>query len=223
MNRCLYALGALILIGLSARASAQSYYEQTFGPAQSVRWHLDAGYSPTLGQAARFFDSGFTVGGGTRWQPWPTLPFALRADFDYSRFSATGRFTQRFAQVAQSVAYHGYDELFGLSFDGEYRVRLSPGVRGFALAGVGVAQVSAPLSETVTFSCNPSGAACPSGYPSSFVVPLNGHSTQLSWNAGLGLDFALRDGMTVFVEARYMRLQTAIPFEFVPVTVGLSF
>lgn len=223
MSRYLYPLAAFILLGVSVRASAQTYYEQTFGPAESVRWHFAAGYSATVGQASQFFGDGFTLDGGSSWRPWSSLPLALRTDFSYSRFSATGGFAAGFPPVDEIAALHGYDEVFGLNFDGEYGVRLDRRIRGFALAGVGVAHMSSPVSESVRFVCSPSGAPCPAGSQSAFVIPLSSQTTRFSWNVGLGLQYALRDGLALFVEARYMRLRTLTPFEFVPITVGLSF
>ena len=47
--------------------------------------------------------------------------------------------------------------------------------------------------------------------------------TKFGWNAGAGMSFALRSGMTLFVEARYNEIQTTQKFEYVPITVGLKF
>ena len=226
MNRYLYPLGALILLGLSARASAQTYYEQTFRPVQPVRWHFDLGYSPTIGTTSQYFQGGWTLGGGLTWQPRPTVPIALRADVEYSQFNATRNLIAINEAADQTQIDGGYGDVIGLNVDAEYRVPISPRVTGFTLVGIGVDHMHIGLTQTVAFGsylCDPWFGYCAYGLVPGQVEVASGSATRFSWNAGVGLDFALSDGQTLFVEARYQRIQTTQPTEFVPITVGLRF
>ncbi len=224
MNRYLLSMGAAVLLGLSAQASAQTYYEQTFAPREPVHWHVQMGYSPTVGTTSQYFDGGFTFGGGLTWRP-PGQPFGLRADLEYSRFNATRNLININEQADRIEIDSGSGEAVGLNVDGEYREPLTPRVSGFALAGVGVDYFRVALTQTMAFGsyfCDP-WFGCSYGLVPGDIVVASGASTHLSWNAGVGLDFALRDGQTLFVEARYQRIATGQPTEFVPLTVGLRF
>lgn len=227
LKRPLCLLGALVLMSVSARAPAQTYYEQTFRPWQAVHWHIEAGYSPTLGQTSKYFDGGWTLGGGLTWQPERAVPLALRADLDYSYFSATRNLIAINEQADQIQIDNGHGEVFGLNVDGEWRARLSPATSAFVLAGVGVNHRRIALTQTValgSYFCDPYFGYCGFGVVPGDVVVASADTTRFSWNAGAGLDFALRNGQTFFVEARYMRLETRPePTEFFPITVGLRF
>ena len=226
MRLHLYPLAAALLLGVMGRASAQTYYEQTFAPQSSVHWHMQLGYSPTVGPTSQYFQGGLTFGGGLTWQPRADQPFALRADLEYTQFNATRNLIALNEQADQIEIDHGYGEVFGLSVDGEYRLRLAPAVSGFALAGVGVDHMRIALTQTVAFGsylCDPWFGYCSYGLVPGDVAVASGDTTRFSWNAGVGVDFALRNGQTFFVEARYQRIQTTQPTEFVPLTVGLRF
>ncbi len=226
MNRYLIPLSAFVLLGVSARAPAQTYYEQTFAPEQPVHWHLQIGYSPTVGSTSQYFDGGFTLGGGLTWKPRPGGPFGLRADLEYSRFDATRNLIAINEQVNQIEIDNGYGEVVGANLDGEYKVHFTPTVSGFGVAGIGVDHLYVALTQTVAFGsyfCDPWFGYCSYGLVPGDVVVASGSTTRFSWNAGVGLDFLLRNGQTFFVEARYQRIETTQPTVFVPLTVGLRF
>lgn len=225
LKRTLCLIGACVTLGVSARAPAQAYYEQVYRPWEPVRWHIDAGYSPTLGQTSSYFDGGFTFGGGLTWQPRPG-PFALRADLEYSHFDATRNLIAINQQADQIEIDNGYGEVFGLNVDGELRARLGPTSRAFFLAGIGVNHRRIALTQTVAaggYFCDPYFGYCDYGLVPGDLVVASADTTRFSWNAGAGIEFALRNGQSLFIEARYMRLETSQPTEFVPITVGLRF
>lgn len=226
MKRYFHLFGALVLLGLSGHALAQGYTDQTFAPRQPVHWHLQVGYSPTVGSTSEYFQGGYTFGGGLTWRPWADEPFGLRADLEYSHFSATRNLIAINEQLDQTQIDYGYGEVYGLNVDGQYKVHLTPTVSAFALAGVGVDHLHVALTQTVAFGtylCDPWFGYCSFGLVPGDVVVASGDTTRFSWNAGVGLDFLLRSGQTFFVEARYQRLETSQPIEFVPITVGLRF
>ena len=226
MRRYLHALGALLLLAASAEAPAQNYYERYYAPQEHVHWHLDAGYAATTGQISDALQGGWTIGGGFSWQPDYRSPLALRADINYSRFSATRQLIAINQAIDQTEIDDGYGEIVDLTVDGEYRMPLSPYITAFAVAGVGVAHRRIALTQTVPvdgYVCDPWFGYCEFGLVPGDVVVASDNTTRFAWNAGLGLDFALSGGQTFFVEARFTRVQTAQPTDFVPIRVGLRF
>ena len=225
-KRPLYPFGALVLLVAWGRAPAQNYYERYYAPQEHVHWHIDTGYAATTGQIATALDGGWTVGGGFSWQPDFRSPLALRADLNYSRFGATRQLIAINQAVDQTEIDDGYGEIVDLDVDGEYKAPLTPYITAFAVAGVGVAHRRIALTQTVPVSgylCDPWFGYCDFGYVPGQVVVASDNTTQFAWNAGLGLDFDLRNGESFFVEARFTRMQTPQPTDFVPIRVGLRF
>jgi opacity protein-like surface antigen len=226
MRRYLCALGAVVWLGAWGQAPAQNYSERYYGPQEHVHWHIDAGYTATTGQIADALDGGWSIGGGLSWQPDFSSPLALRADLDYSRFEATRQLIASNQAVDQTEIDDGYGEIVDLAVDGEYEAPLSPYIAGYAVAGIGVAHRRIALTQTVgvgDYFCDPWWGYCDYGVVPGEVVVASDNTTQFAWNAGLGLDFDLRNGETFFVEARFTRMQTAQPTDFVPIRVGLRF
>jgi len=226
MTRYVYPLGALLLFAAWAEAPAQNYTEQYYAPQQHVHWHLDTGYVAPTGQISDALDGGWTIGGGFTWQPDFSSPLALRTDLNYSRFGATRQLIGINEALDQTEIDDGYGEIVDLAVDGEYRMPLSPYVTAFALAGIGVAHRRIALTQTVPvagYFCDPWFGYCDVGLVPGDVVVASDNTTRFAWNAGLGLDFALWGGQTFFVEARFTRMQTPQPTDFVPIRVGLRF
>jgi len=221
-----YPLGVLLLMGVWTQAPAQGYVERYYGPQEHVHWHIDTGYVATTGQIGDLLEGGWTVGGGLSWQPDFSSPLALRADLNYSRFNATRQLLAINQAVSPTEIDDGYGEIVDFALDGEYRMPLSPYVTAFAAAGIGVAHRRIALTQTVAFGgyiCDPWFGYCEYGLTPGDVVVASDNTSQFAWNAGLGLDFALGGGQTFFVEARFTRMQTAQPTDFVPIRVGLRF
>jgi opacity protein-like surface antigen len=226
MRRYLPALGALLLLGTWTEAPAQGYVERYYVPDQHVHWHMDTGYAPTTGAISGLLEGGWTVGGGFSWQPDFSSPLALRTDLHYTRFNATRQLIGINQAADQTEIDDGYGQIVDLAVDGEYRMPLSPYLTGFAVAGVGVAHRRVALTQTAAFGgyvCDYWFGYCDFGLVPGQVVVASDNTTQFEWNAGLGLDFALGGGQTFFVEARFTRIQTSQPTDFVPIRVGLRF
>jgi opacity protein-like surface antigen len=226
MTRYLYPLGALLLLGAWAEAPAQNYIEQYYAPQQHVHWHMDTGYVGTTGQISDALDGGWTIGGGFSWQPDFSSPLALRVDLNYSRFSATRQLIGINEALDQTEIDDGYGEVVDLAVDGEYRMPLSPYVTAFALAGIGVAHRRIALTQTVPvagYFCDPWFGYCDFDLAPGDLVVASENSTGFAWNAGLGLDFTVGSGQSYFVEARFTRIQTSQPTDFVPIRVGVRF
>jgi opacity protein-like surface antigen len=226
MRRYLYPLAGLLMLGAVTQAPAQGYVERYYGPEGHVHWHIDTGYVATTGQISDALDGGWTIGGGFSWQPDLSSPFALRTDLNYSRFNATRQLIGINQAYNQTEIDDGYGEIVDLAVDGEYRMPISPYVTAFAVAGVGVAHRRIALTQTVAvgdYVCDYWFGYCEFGLVPGDVVVASDNTTRFAWNAGLGLDFALRGGESFFVEARFTRMQSSQPTDFVPIRVGLRF
>lgn len=224
----LYPLAAVLLLGAAAEAPAQNsgYTEQYYVPDQHVHWHMDTSYVATTGQIANALEGGWTIGGGLSWRPDFDSALSLRADLHYSRFEATRQLVGINAAVDPTQINDGFGEIVDLAIDGEYRMALSPYMTSYAVAGVGAAHRRIALTQTALFGgdvCDPWFGSCDFDLVPGEVVVASDNTTAFAWNAGLGLEFALSPGESFFVEARFTRMQTAQPTDFVPIRVGLRF
>jgi Outer membrane protein beta-barrel domain len=206
-----YSLGAVVLLGSAAPAMAQMYYAPYApGPDFPLHWFVDAGYSATTGQTATYLDDGWNIGGGVQWRPQPG-PFSLRGDLSYSRFNGTD--APGFSPSGNPVVVdNGWTNVFNFDVDGVYDIPLGGGVKAYLMAGGGGAYTRMDFASG-RFYCGPFG---PCGGPSD-------GTTRWSWNAGAGINFPLYGGQSWFIEARYDKVETQIPGEFVPVRVGFRF
>ena len=102
--------------------------------------------------------------------------------------------------------------------DAVLRTPINPWVHVYALGGVGVGYRRIELTQNGffcdTFFCGPGGGR---------DIVASSDVTKFAWNAGAGIDFALPGGQSWFVEARYERIETDTPTEFIPIRVGFRF
>jgi Outer membrane protein beta-barrel domain len=229
MKRLRYGYPLAILLGMGAAAAAQAQrtVEHYYAPQEHLQRHFDTGFAATSGSIADFLDSGWTIGGGLTWQPDFDSPLALRTDLDYSRFDATRQLIALNQRLNRARINQGYGEVVDLAVDGEYEAPITPYIKGFAVAGVGVAYRRLALTQTVAYGdefCDPWFGYCAFGVAPGDVIVASDNTTRFEWNAGLGLDFSLAGGENLFVEARFTRIETPTqPTDFVPIRVGLRF
>jgi opacity protein-like surface antigen len=214
------ALAPLALAGVTP-AFAQVYYAQ---PVLVPQFYLDAGPSFTVGHTSDYLDTGWTVGGGFQLRPDPTAPFSLRAEVNYSRFGATSQLLDEGAEANQTQINGGYGETVDGQIDGVLEAPLAPALRGYVMGGVGVAWRRIQLNQYGSSPCDGFLGVCGpqfSSLTSSSVATYD--STRFAWNVGAGLSFPLPAGQSWFVEARYERIETPTPTEFLPVRFGIRF
>jgi opacity protein-like surface antigen len=184
-----------------------------------VQWFVDGGASITQGVTGQDFDTGWTVGTGVIFHQDPRSPFALRLDFNYSRSNATDSFLNDNQQATATPIDHGNLQTFTGFVDGILEAPLSPAVRFYATGGVGFGYQRIELTQN-GFYCDP--FFCGPGAGNNTLVA-SSDTTHFAWNAGAGLNFLLPGGQSWFVEARYERIETQGPTEFIPVRVGFRF
>ncbi len=224
MKAHISTFGALLLIGVSAPLLAQTY--QTFPPARQFQWHIDGGGAITTGRTSDFLDSGWTLGTGFTWHPQLDSPFALRTDLHYSRFNATNQLISLGEVANQTRIDDGTGQILALDLNAVFETPLSRTVRAYLIGGVGVNYRKIELTQTVAvggFICDPWWGFCGVGYVPGDVLIDREETTRLAWNAGLGLDFSLGGGQSWFIEARFNRMETRDPTDFVPIRIGMRF
>lgn len=219
---------AVLLGGLAAQASAQGYYgySNAYDYSQRpIQWHIEGGYAVTTGRTSDYLDSGWTLGTGLTIRPAPG-PFSLRADLSFSRFDATNALITLGEQQNQTRIDNGWGDMVNFDLDGVLDIPLGPRARGYVMAGVGGAYRRIDLTQTVGFGgyfCDPWWGFCGVGIFPGDVLVQREETTRFAWNAGVGVEFPLYNGQSWFIEARYNRMDTDQPTEFVPIRVGFRF
>lgn len=224
--KSIHALGALLALACASPALAQYYYS---GPTyKPLRWQIEGGYSPTVGTTSDYLQGGFTLGGGVTWFPSPSAPLGLRLDLSYSEYNATNNLLYQSATALQTEIDSGTGRTWGGDLDGEFDFAFGPRVTGYLLAGIGAYQRQIELDQTVFgggYFCDPWWGFCGPGYfPAYAEVAQTTSAWKFSWNAGVGINVPLGNGMSWFVDARYLRIgPDSQKTEFVPIRIGLRF
>jgi opacity protein-like surface antigen len=212
MKRTLRLLAPVLLLGCAAPTFAQVYQSQY--PERPVQWFIDAGGSITQNQTSNYFNNGWNVGTGLNFKPDPTQPFSLRAEVDYNRFDGTNLFINQ-----NQYANDGNMQTVTGFVNGVFETPMNPWFRAYATGGVGLGYRRLELTQN-GFFCN--DYFCGPGFSSNYLVASQS-TTKFAWNAGAGIDFALPYGQSWFIEARFERIETREPTEYIPIKVGYRF
>ncbi len=117
----------------------------------------------------------------------------------------------------------GSGSVWGLNVNGVYDIRLSERAHGYVTAGIGEYRRKVKLTQTVLVSgifCDPWWGFCyPSIAPGDVVVS-DQSTTRFAWNVGFGVEFPVSYAGSWFIEARYHRIETSRPTEFIPLQIG---
>ena len=212
-----WILAPLLLLGCAGPALAQVYYQ--YPAVRPVQWFIDGGASITQGQAGADFDNGWTIGTGVMFRPNPAQPFALRFELNYARSEATNQFIALNEAATNTPIDNGSLQTITGFLDGVVEAPVSPWARLYATAGVGLGYRRIELTQN-GFFCDV--FFCGSGFGHDTLVA-SSDSTRFAWNAGAGVNFVMPGGQAWFIEARYERIETPTPTEFVPIRFGFRF
>jgi len=219
----LLVLAAALL--LAPAAFAQQYYGSSYGPYfdDSYPWHgfVYGGFSQPTGNANDVLQGGWDVGGGALFRPTGS-PLGLRLELNYSSNNATNSTLSQSAQQTGLVVTGGWTDLWSATVNGEARFPLGRGVYAYAVAGIGAYYAQLNIQGFANgYSCYPWWYYC--YYGNGYVTAYN-DVTKFGWNAGGGVSWLLRNGMTLFVEGRYNDMQTSPQaLEYVLVNFGVRF
>lgn len=220
MSRILIAAGFAVAATCCAAGGAQAQ------APPSIRWHLMGGYGETLGTTADYLQGGAMIGGGFTLTPSRGDPLDLRFDLSYSEHNASTNLINAGQQSTNVYIDGGNGQIWSANGNLVYNVPFMYGVRAYGIAGVGVYHARVELTQSDPlyggyFYCDPFSGYCDGGYGSA-VVESNG-VTKFGWNAGIGVEFDLPFRRSWFIEARYHRIDTSTPIEYIPITVGYRF
>jgi opacity protein-like surface antigen len=182
---------------------------------------IDGGYTATTGTAGHNLEGGSNVGVGLSWFPTSTLPVGIRVDGSYSWFRAkdallnTGNFT------------HGHEDFYGGDADLQLNLaHRSSRAQLYLFGGVGRYREQTVLRQ-ISFV---NGTVCgfyfcePGFFPAVTAEQRSTSDWLHSWNAGVGLEVALADRASFFIEARYLQfLPNSSQSKFVPIRLGFRF
>ncbi|HVO46498.1 MAG TPA: outer membrane beta-barrel protein [Steroidobacteraceae bacterium] len=226
MRKVIGLCAAIVLAGAGTTALAQSSGYYDYGAPRALQWHIDGGYAATTGRTADYLSGGATIGGGFTLRPDPRSPFYLRADLNYSRFGATRELISIGEQANQTQIDDGTGDIVSLSLDGVLELPIGPRARAYFMGGVGGAYRRIDLTQTVGFGgyfCDAWYGYCGFGVVAGDILVQRTETTRFAWNAGAGLEFPMYGGRSWFIEARYDRMNTDVPTEFVPIRIGMRF
>jgi hypothetical protein len=191
-------------------------------------FHFQVAAGPVFTQKAASDDlnDGLNVGGGFTWNPSRYVPFGIRADASYSRFSARQPLLNQTSSALGTQVDDGTVQRWGVDLDGEIDVPLSPVARIYLLAGAGWYKTESTFrqgQDSVATMCAWWG--CELGYVhTEAVISSTTTGRQFARNAGIGMEVGLGPGTSFFIEARYMRLgPQSGRQDFIPVRFGLRF
>ncbi len=214
MKTYLRSLGPVLLIAGAGPALAQVYQS----PSQrAVQWDIHGGASITQGEVGHDFDNGGTIGTGVTFRPEPG-PFALRLELNYSRSSATSQFISANEVATGTPIDDGTMQTVSGLLDGMLAAPFGP-ARFYVTGGAGLGYRRIELTQN-GFVCD--FFFCGSGFGRTTLVASQ-DSTRFAWQAGAGVDFLMPGGQAWFIEARYERIETPVPTEFIPIRFGFRF
>jgi opacity protein-like surface antigen len=215
-----FLVSFLITLGLAAASTAAEAQS-----APILRWHVMGGYSETVGSTRDYLQGGYLVGGGFSVTPSRDSPLDARFDVSYSQHNATNYLLDLGQQAANTSVDSGTGSFWSGTGNLVYHVPLAYGVRAYGIAGVGVYHSRVELTQYDPyggyFYCDPFSGFCANGGSNALVA--SSGATKFGWNAGAGVEFALPYGQAWFIEARYHRISTDTPIEYVPIAIGYRF
>jgi opacity protein-like surface antigen len=156
-------------------------------------------------------------------------PLDLRFDLAYAEHNASNRLIASGQQTTNIQVDGGTGSFWSATGNLVYRVPLGRAVRAYALAGVGAYHERIELTQSLYISgayggayyCDPFYYYCDGVAPADVVASHD--VTKFGWNAGIGIEFPLYYGGAWFIEARYHRIETTHPIEYIPLEIGYRF
>ena len=230
MSKSISALAATLSLFAATPALAQDdegYFTHPYALGyHPFRLQIEGGRTITEGSLDRDIDNGLNLGLGFTWQPISHLPLAFRVNGAYEKFEL------RPPLLAQASAYfgtrvdEGSSKLWGGDIDAELDFPFGPGARLYLLGGAGWYDQQnsyRQLTFTPGRACGLEG--CTNGVSeSSSLVGRISTGMRFEKNAGVGMEFAIGDRASFFVDARYMRFSPSRgKRDFIPIRFGVRY
>ena len=230
MSKSILALAAVLLLPAATPALAQDdedYYAYPYILSyHPFRVQIEGGRTITEGPQIRYLDNGPNLGLGFTWQPLSHLPLAFRVDGMYEKFE------MRPPLLAQAAAYfgtrvdEGSSKMWGGDIDAELDFPVGVGARLYLLGGGGWYDQQNSYRQLAFVNgqtCDLLGCASGVSQASSLVARIT-TGMRFEKNAGVGVEIAISDRASFFVDARYMRFSSsATGRDFVPIRFGVRY
>lgn len=186
-----------------------------------IHWHVMGGFSDTVGTTADYLQGGAIVGGGFTVAPSASSPVDFRMDLSYSYHNATNKLINNGQQTTDIYIDGGSGEIWSVTGNVDLHFPIVYGVRGYVTAGIGAYYTLIQLTQSgAYYSCDPFSGYC---YGDGSAIVASNDVTRFGWDAGVGIVFDLPSGHAWFIEARYHRVSTTTPIEYVPIEIGYRF
>ncbi|GAC1328596.1 MAG: hypothetical protein NVS1B6_15940 [Steroidobacteraceae bacterium] len=193
--------------------------------APLVHWHFMGGFSEPVAATRDYLQGGYLLGGGFSVTP-PSSPFDARFDFSYSSHKASNYLLDLGQQATNTQIDNGTGSFWSGTGNLVYHVPLAYGVRAYGIGGIGIYHARVELTQYDPFGggyyyCDPFSGFCEVTGADTLIAS---HGvTKFGWNAGVGVEFELPYRQAWFIEARYHRIATDKPVEYVPIAIGYRF
>jgi hypothetical protein len=210
-------------------------------PHPELKYHpfavqIFGGYSVAAGNTSKYLDDGSNFGLGLTWFPTSVLPVGIRVDGSYSWFGAKD-------PLLNGNYSSGHQAFYGGDLDLQLNLaHRSSAVQLYLFGGAGRYREQTVLQQVSLVD----GVVCDYFYCWGAYFPaVTSEQRRTSdwlraWNAGIGLEIAISDRATFFMEARYLRflpnsnqanlilpsgniLRNGNQTKFVPIRVGFRF
>jgi len=238
MTACLEARGYGVAYAAPARAAPAAPPPRSAPPVQryspaapELRYHplvvqIAGGGTLTEGDNKPTLDDGGNVSVGLTWFPTSALPLGIRLDGSYNRFTQTLYSRALAAAATGTNVVFGHQDLYGGDVDAQLDLAHNSSRMKMYLFGGGgwyrertvFKQLTQQPGTFCYFYC----------FPALFDVISTAERTttpwRKSWNAGFGMEFALADPVSFFIEARYLRIAPYSANDaYIPIQIGLRF
>lgn len=230
MRKSIFALAAGLSLTAATPALAQEEWDYFAYPYvlsyHPFRLQIEGGRTITEGSLDRDLDNGRNLGLGFTWQPASRLPLAFRVDGMYENFEI------RPPLLAQASAYfgtsvdEGSSKMWGGDVDAELDFRVGYGARLYLLAGVGWYDQQNNYRQLTFINAQVCGfGSCANGVSqTSSLVGRVSTGMRFEQNAGVGVEFAIGERASFFVDARYMRFgPSGSKSDFIPIRLGVRY
>jgi len=183
--------------------------------------HIDGGYSVAAGATSQNLEGGSNVGLGLSWFPTSVLPIGIRVDGSYSWFRAKD-------PLLRAGSFDsGHQDFYGGDLDLQLNLaHRSSAAQLYLFGGVGRYREQTVLRQVSIVNGIVCGYFdCEQGYFPAVTAEQRTTSEWLhAWNAGVGLEIAMAERASFFIEARYLRiLPNSNQTKFVPIRLGFRF
>jgi hypothetical protein len=192
----------------------QSWWQSPELMYRPVHFAIEGGPTVTAGSTSDYLDDGGNVGVGISFFPSRSLPVGLRVDGSWTRLDANHGFYD-----SSGNFYRGHENIYGGDVDLQFNLaQPSTRYQFYLLGGAGWYREQRVLDQFGS-GCGYYGCGPYYGGEQSSTT-----GWRSSWNAGIGGEFAMPQGTSFFVEARYQRIAPRdSDMQFVPIRVGLRF